>query len=262
MKRNEFDAYVRFVQELGIVLKEGLGQDWTNRERLADLLLFESTKTEPCKFTFLSKYVEGMPAEQEEIYYLIGETREMLEQSPYLESFKAKGQEVLLLTDPIDEWVVGSLHEYKGKKLQAVDRGDLDAKVDEEKIKSFQPLLDFVKGKLGEIKEARLSTRLKESAACLVADEGAPGAHMERLMQRMGKAKELPESKRILELNGEHPAVTALQQLFSKDAADTRLEKYCRLLYDQAVIAEGSKVKDPLAFAQRINELLVKDAAT
>jgi molecular chaperone HtpG len=262
MKRNEFDAYVGFFKELGPILKEGVAQDWTNREKLADLLLFESTKTEPGKYTFLSRYVENMPADQSEIYYLIGESRAMMEQSPYLEAFQARGQEVLLLTDPIDEFILPSLLEYKGKKLKAVDRGVLDSTaIDEEKKKTFAPLLDYLKGKLGEIKEARLTNRLKESAACLVADEGGVGAHLERLMQRMGRAGELPPSQRILELNPDHPAVVAVQKLHAKDPGDARLEGYCRLLYDQAVIAEGSKLKDPLAFARRINELLVKDAA-
>jgi molecular chaperone HtpG len=262
LKRNEWDAYVNFFNELGPFLKEGISQDWTNREKIADLLLFESTKTEPGKLTTLEKYVEGMPSEQTEIYYLIGENREMLEHSPYLETFKTKEYEVLLLTDAIDEWVVPSLTEYKGKKLKAVDKGELDAvKLDEEKKKSFQPLLDFMKSKLSEVKEARLTNRLKESAVCLVADEGAMGAHMERLMSRMGRGKDLPESKRILEVNAEHPTIQAMRKLYEQNASDPRLEAFCRLLYDQAVIAEGSKVKDPIAFAQRINELLVKDAA-
>src|SRR5262249_11116699 len=225
------------------------------------LLLFESTKTEPGKFTTLAQYLLAMPADQQEIYYLIGETREQLAHSPYLEAFHDKGWEVLLLTEPIDEWVVGGLPEYKGKKLKAVDKGSLDGQsIDEGKKKSFQPLLDYMKGKLTEIKEVRLSTRLKESAACLVADEYAMGAHMERLMQRLGKGKELPESQRILEVNPDHPAVNALRQLLAKEAADARLEKYCRLLYDEAVIAKGTKVKDPAAFAKRINELIAKDA--
>jgi molecular chaperone HtpG len=261
MKNKEYDSYVGFYKELGVFLKEGVHQDWPNRQKLADLLLFESTKTEPGKFTTLGQYVLAMPAEQKEIYYLIGETREQLEHSPYLESFRDKGWEVLLLTDPIDEFVTGALTEYKGNKLKAADRGALEgAAVAAETQQAFQPLLDYLKGRLTDVKEVRLSGRLKESAACLVADEHAMGAHMERLMQRMGKGKELPESQRILELNPSHPAVEALRELLAKDAADARLEKYGRLLYDQAVIAEGSKVKDPVGFAQRINELIAKDA--
>jgi molecular chaperone HtpG len=261
MRDKEYDAYVGFFNELGTVLKEGVGQDWSNREKVADLLLFESTKTKPGEFTTLTRYAEAMPADQAEVVYLIGETREMLENSPYLEAFKAKGQEVLLLTDPIDEFVVGALREYKGKKLKAADKGDAAAAgVDEAKAKEFEPLLGYLKGRLPEVKDVRLSNRLKESAACLVADEHEMGAHFERLMVRLGRAKELPESKRVLEVNPDHPAVAAVRRLFERDAADPRLEPYVRILYDQAVLAEGSRVKDPAAFARRVNELLARDA--
>jgi len=263
MKRKEYDAYVPLFQELGVFLKEGVSNDWSNREKLADLLLFESTKTERGKFTYLSKYVEEMPSDQEEIYYLTGENRELIEHSPYLESFQGKGQEVLLLTDPIDEFVVQALPAYKGKSLKAVDRGSsADGTVDEEVTKRFQPLLDFMRDKLSEVKDVRLSKRLKESAACLVADEGEMGAHLERLMQRLNRGQEVPVSKRVLEVNADHPTVAAIRELLARDANDPRIEKYCRLLYDQAVIAEGSKVRDPAAFAQRMNELLARDAAT
>jgi molecular chaperone HtpG len=262
MKKDDLDAYVAFFKELGPFLKEGIYSDRPNREPLAQLLLFESTRTEPGKFTTLDQYVERMPAEQKEIYYLIGENRALLEHSPFLEAVKDKGEEVLLLTDPIDEFVVQSLTEFKGKKLKAIDKGDLGGPaIDDAKKARFGPLLDFLKEKLGDIKEVRLSNRLKESAACLVADDWAVGAHMERLMQRMGRGGEIPESKRILEVNPDHPAVEAVQKLFDKDAKDNRVEKYCRLLYDEAVIAEGSRVKDPVALARRINELLVRDAA-
>jgi molecular chaperone HtpG len=262
MKRKEYDAYVGFYKELGVVLKEGVSQDWGQREKLADLLLFESTQTEPGKLTTLADYVERMPVSQKEIYYLIGESRELIEHSPLLETAKAAGQEVLLLTDPIDEFIIPALPEYKGKKLQPVDKGELEqAAIDEEKKQRFQPLCDYVKERLGELKGVRLSHRLKESAACLVAEEGALGAHMERLMARLGRGQELPPSRKILELNADHPAVDAMQKLFERDANDARLEKYTRLLYDQALLAEGSRVKDPAAFAQRINELLIRDAA-
>jgi molecular chaperone HtpG len=263
MKSQEYDTYVSFYKELGVLLKEGAYQDHKNREQIAQLLLFESTKTERGKFTTLQAYVDAMPVSQTDIYYLIGENRELIENSPLLESFKAKGQEVLLLTDPVDEFVVQSLTEFKGKKLKAVDKGEWEESgIDEEKKQRFKALLEFMKAKLAEVKEVRLSNRLKESAACLVADEWAMGAHMERLMHRLGRGGELPESKRILELNPDNPAIDAMQKLFAKDAKDTRLENYCRILYDQAVIAEGSRVKDPLTFLQRINELMAKDAIT
>ena len=266
MKEGDYDTYLKFYKEFGGHLKEGAGQDWSNRERLADLLLFESTKTEGGKYTTLAKYVEAMPAEQKEIYFLIGETRGLIENSPYLEAFKAKGQEVLLLSDPIDEFLVGTMHSYKDKRLKAVDRGEVepDPTAEEQKkaaAEKYAGLLAALKGRLGdEVKDVRLTTRLKESAAVLVADEGAMGAHLERLLQRMGRGEEVVPSKRILELNPNHPAVEALNKLYEQNAKDERIEAYGRILYDQAVIAEGSRVKDPSAFAKRVNDLIAKAA--
>ncbi len=260
-KRREYDGYIKFFKELGSILKEGVGQDWGNREKIAALLLFESTKTEPGKYVTLDEYMERMPVSQEAIYYLTGEARAQIEHSPYLESFTATAQEVLLLTDPVDEYVMGSLGEYKGKQFRAVDRGELKAgEIDEAKKGQFQALLDFMKGKLPEVKDVRLSNRLKESAACLVAEEGAMGAHMERLLRRMGRGDEVAPDKKILEVNPDNAAVQGMQRLLAKDAADARLEAYCRLLYDEAVIAEGSKVPNPQAFARRINDILARDA--
>jgi molecular chaperone HtpG len=265
MKTSEYETYLKFYKEFGGVLKEGV-QDWSHKERLADLLLFESTKTEPGKFTTLAKYVEGMPADQKEIYFIIGENRAMIEQSPYLESFKAKGQEVLLLTDPVDEFLTGTLDKYNDKPLKAVDRGTIESSDESEKAKAdaekFKGLTNLLKSKLGEeVKEVRLTTRLKESASCLVTDEGAMSAHMERLMQRMGRGEEMPASQRILELNPDHPIVSALREIAEKDATDPRIETFGHLLYDEAVIAEGSKIKDPAGFARRINLLMQKEFA-
>jgi molecular chaperone HtpG len=261
-KTKEPDAYAAFYRELGVYLKEGIVQDHANREKLADLLLLESTKTEPGKRTTLGEYTERMPVSQPEIYYLVGENRSVLEHSPHLEGFRAQDREVLLFTEPIDEFVTGALTEYKGKKLKAINKGDLPgAAVDEETKKRYQPLLELLKGKLGdEVKEVRLSARLKESAAVLVADEWAMGPQMARLMERMGRGGEVPPSQRILELNPSHPAVEALQRLHARDANDARLEKYGLLLYDEALIAEGSRVKDPAALARTVNELLVREA--
>ncbi len=262
MKTKEYEAYVSFFKELGIVLKEGVSQDWDNRQRIAELLLLQSTKTKPGEFTTLDNYIESMPVSQSEIYYLIGETRELLENSPYLESFKAAGQEVLLLTDPIDEFMTGALPEFKGKKLKAVDKGESPAaEVDVGKKEAFKALLDFMKAKLPDVKDVRLSSRLKESAVCLVAEEGEMGAHMERLMARMGRDKEFAAGKKILEVNADHQAIAAMKALYERDAADARLADYCRVLYDQAVIAEGSKIMDPTAFARSVNEMMARDAA-
>jgi molecular chaperone HtpG len=259
LKANEYDKYVSFYKELGSVLKEGPRADWANRERIADLFLFESLKTPAGQFTTLAKYVEGMPAEQKEIYYLTGETREQLEGSPYLEWYKTKGEDVLFMLDPVDEFMLPSLANYKGKTLKAVDRADAADSVDAAEKEKYAKLLEALKGRLPEVGDVRLTGRLKESAACLVAGEGAVTAHMERLMQRWGKGEDFSGGKRILELNPGHAAVQALLRLVEKDAQDGRIDGYARLLYDQAVIAEGSRVKDPAALAKRINELLVKD---
>jgi molecular chaperone HtpG len=260
MKNVEFDKYLAFYKGLGPVLKEGLTRDWSNREKVADLLLFESANTEPGKFTTLADYVDKMPPDQKEIHYLIGDTIEQLRHSPYLEAFKARGQDVLLLADPIDEFAFPGLGEYKGKPLQAADRAETsasDADIPEEVKDRFAGLLAACKEKLPEVADVRLSKRLTESAACLVADAAAMSAHMERLMERFGRGE--GSHKRVLELNPNNPAVEAARQLHGKNPADPRLETYTRLLYEQAVIAEGSKVADPSAFAKRLNELIGRD---
>ncbi len=262
MKEDEYDKYVSFYRALGDMLKEGVSRDWPNREKIADLLLFESMKTEAGQLTSLEKYVEAMPADQAEILYLIGETRQQIEHSPYLEVFRSRGQDVLLLTDSIDEFVVSSLHEYKSKQLKAVDRGELDAGNEENKEQSerYQGLLGYLKAALPEVSDVRLSRRLKESAACLVAAEGGVSAHMERLLGRMGREDLGDAVKRVLEINAEHAAVTALRELHEKTPEEPRLELYARLLLDQAMLAEGSKLKDPAAFAHRVNDLIARDA--
>jgi len=266
MKNEAYEKdYLPFYQEFGGYLKEGVGQDFTNRERLADLLLVESTKTDPKeparRFTTFAQYVASMPAEQKEIYYLTGDSREMIEHSPYLEAFRERGEEVLLLTDPVDEYLVSALHEYKGKRLKAVDRADAQPLADKDAEEKFKPLLSALKPKLAdEVKDVRLTARLKDSAAVLVADEGAMGAHLERLLQRMGRGEDVPAARRTLELNPDHPAVQALRALAEKSPDDPRVEAYGRLLYEQAVVAEGSRIKDPAGFARRVNELIAKVA--
>jgi molecular chaperone HtpG len=261
VKRKDFDKYAAFFKELGAFIKEGAYQDFANKERLADLLLFESTKTDPGKQTTLADYIERMLGEQTEIYYLAGESRPLLESSPHLESYRARGWEVLLLTDPADEIVIDSLHEFKGKHLKAIDRGVAEAgEVSAEQKQTFQPLLDYLKQKLPDVKDARLTSRLKESAVCLVSDEAAYSAHMQRMMERLHPDQPHVPAKRILEVNPEHPVVQAVQALHARNPGDARLEKYASLLFDEALIAEGSKVKDPLEFARRLNEMLVTNA--
>jgi molecular chaperone HtpG len=262
LRRKEYDKYVKVYKELGVFLKEGINQDFSNREKLADLLLFESTRTEKGKYTTLAEYVERMPADQDEIWYLAGDSRELVENAPALEGFKARGLEVLLLIDPIDDFVVHWMPEYKGKRLKAADKGTVGKEeIDEAKKSRYKDLLTYLQGKIPEVKEVRLSSRLKESAACLVSEENEMGAHMERILRGMGRGADLPPARRILEINPDHPAVEAVYNVYTRNVSDPRLEQYGRLLYDQAVIGEGSKVPDFTTFARRINELLVRDAA-
>ena len=260
MKNLEFDKYLTFYKGFGSVLKEGLTRDWANREKIADLLLFESANTEAGKYTTFAEYVSKMPEGQTDIYYLTGESAEQLRKSPYLEAFRAKGRDVLLLTDPIDEFAIPGLMTYKGKQLKAADRGDTATgdEVAADLKDQFASVISFIKGKLPEVADVRLSTRLTESAACLVADGAAVNAHLERMMERMGR--DAGGGKRVLELNPKNPAVEAVRELHNKDAADPRIEGYARLLYEQAVIAEGSSVSDPVAFARRVNDLIARDA--
>lgn len=258
MKNTDYEKYVPFFEDLGVMLKDGAANDWSNRERLADLLLFQSTRTEAGKYTTLADYMSRMPADQKDVYYLIGETREAIESSPLLEAYQAKGWEVLLLTEAIDELLMPSLREFKGKALRPVDRAETDVPAEEPAAdaEQYKGLLDALKAKLPDVSDVRLSRRLTDSASVLVADRNAMTAHYERLMRRFGRAEE--ESKRVLELNPKHPAVSGIRALYEKDPADPRVENYGRLLYEQAVIAEGSKLKDPAGFARRVNELMAK----
>ena len=263
MKKDEFDKYVDFFKELGLILKEGMAQDFENRDTLTSLAVYESMNTEAGKYISMDEYVDQMPPDQEEIYYLIGEHRGMLERTPYLEVFRDRGWNVLFMTDPIDEFVMSSVTEYREKKYKAANKGDIAADESakaraEDDEKTFKALIETLKGKISDVQDIRLSTRLKDSASCLVADEGAMSAHMERLMQRMGEG-EGQDSKRILELNASHPVVQGLQKLHDSDNSDARVESIGRLLYEQAVVAEGSKLDDPVGFAGRINDLLVKE---
>lgn len=268
MREKEADSYLDFYKEFGPVLKEGVHFDYANRDKLQDLLLFESTATDAGSFVSLKEYVERMPEGQEEIYFITGTSRAALEQSPHLEIFRKKGYEVLFLTDPVDEWVVQGLPEYDGKKLKAVDRGDVIPATEEEKkeqeakreeaAKQYGDLLSFVKEKLAErVKEVRLSSRLTDSACCLVADEHGLNANMERILRAMNQT--VPESKRILELNPDHPIMQVMATLFGKDKTNPRLADYCDLLYDQALLTEGSPIADPLRFTRLVAELMVAD---
>jgi len=269
LKEKESDQYLTFWKEFGPVLKEGLHFDFANKEKLQELILFQSTRTAEGEYVSLKEYVARMPEAQKEIYYITGEERAALEQSPLLEAFNAKGFEVLFLTDPVDEWVVQSLHSYQEKSLKAVDRGDVDLDSDEEKKEKekkqeeakqeFGSLLELIKNRLeSKVKEVRFSNRLTDSACCLVADDYGMNANMERIMRAMNQA--VPESKRVLELNPDHPIVKVMGDMHKQQADDARLPDYADLLYDQALLTEGSPIKDPLKFTRLVSELMVKAA--
>jgi len=260
LKTKEYEKYCTFFAAFGATLKEGVTRDFANRERLADLMLFQSTRTESGKYLSLEDYVSQMGDEQKEIYYLCGESADMLRQSPYLEVFKSRGQDVLLMDEPVDPFFADALGEYKGKTLKAVDQGKLEESegeaIAEDTRKAFEPLLKTLSEGMAEVKDVRLSGRLRESAACLVADEGQMNAQMERMMKQFGGGA--PAAPRILELNPEHDAVKALLALHGKDATSADVLELGRLFLDQATIAEGSKIKDPSAFAKRVNLLIAR----
>ncbi|MDA8429507.1 MAG: molecular chaperone HtpG [Geobacteraceae bacterium] len=269
VKEKSFDEYIAFWKEFGQVIKEGIHFDYANKEKLQELILFESTATETGAFVSLKEYVGRMPEEQKEIYFITGTSRETLEQSPHLEAFRAKGYEVLFMTDPVDEWVVQALTEYDEKSLKAVDRGDISLDSEEEKKekdkkreeaqKEFSDLISFMSDRLKDkVKEVRFSNRLTDSACCLVADEYGMNANMERIMKAMNQA--VPESKRVLELNPEHPILKAMAGIYQQDKGAPALSDYADLLYDQALLTEGTPIKDPLRFTRMISELMVKAA--
>ena len=261
LKNMDYEKYVTFYRGLGSMLKEGLARDWGNRDKVADLLLYESMNTEVGSYTTFADYVAKMPEGQPQIFFLTGENPELLRRSPYLETFKAKGYDVLLMSEPIDEFVIPQFGEYKGKKLQAADRGELKETGDDipaDVAASFANLMSALKMKIAETSDVRLTKRLTESAACLVAQAGGMTANMERLMRKYGEQP--AENKRILELNPEHVAVKSLRDIHTANPDDPRIESFARLLLDQAVIAEGSKILDPVGFAKRINDLIAGQA--
>ena len=270
VKEKETDEYQKFYREFGPVLKEGLHFDYANKEKLQDLVLFESSTAGAGTLVSLKEYVGRMPEGQKDIYFITGTSRALVENSPHLEIFRKKGYEVLFLTDPVDEWVVQTLTEYDGKKLHAVDRGDLELAGEEEKKeqetrreeakKQYQGVLDCITENLKErVKEVRFSSRLTDSACCLVADDYGMNANMERIMKAMNQ--DVPESKRILELNPDHPLLKVMGSMFEQDKGNPRLADYCELLLDQALLTEGSPIADPLRFTKLVSELMVSAGA-
>jgi molecular chaperone HtpG len=258
LAENRQDDYAKFWAEFGQVLKEGIGDDPANRERIAKLLRFASTRSDGAATVSLSDYVARMKDGQKAIYYVTADSLAAAAGSPHLEVFRKKDLEVLLLADRVDEWMLSFLHEFDGKPLVSVAKGDLDlgdlADAAEKEAQSkaaeeFKPLTDKVKAALGErVEDVRITLRLTDSPSCIVAGAGAMSAHLTRLLKAAGQTA--PESKPILELNPQHPLVARMQ------ADDAGLADWAALLLEQAILAEGGTLDDPAAFVRRINALL------
>ncbi len=249
------DKYNQFYNEFGAVLKEGIHTDPANKEKLASLARYKTTKSEDT-WVSLDNYVKHMKGDQKEIYYITGDKLSALLNSPHLEKLKEKDFEVLLMTDPVDEWVVQSLTEYEGKPLKSAEKGDLDLdKVDEAKKEAYTALFGFIKGQLeNKIKEVKPSTRLKDSVACLSGDTWDMSAYMEKLLKASGQKP--PEVKRVLELNMEHPVVEKIKTLFENDRDNPELKDYSQLLFDMAVVGEGGKLDNPARFSKMMGDLM------
>jgi molecular chaperone HtpG len=262
LAQNDAEKYGKFWKEFGRVLKEGPAEDYGNREQIAKLLRFASTHTDSAEQTVsLTDYIGRMKEGQDKIYYIAGESFAAAKNSPHLEIFRKKGLEVLLLTDRVDEWLMSHLTEFEGKHLQSVAKGalDLDKIASEEEKQEQKQAEDQLKDLLArvtevlgdQVKEVRISSRLTDSPACLVVDEHALSAHLERLLRDAGQS--VPMSKPYLELNPHHPLVTRLQG----EADAGRFGDLTHLLFEQAVLAEGGQLEDPASFVKRLNGLLL-----
>jgi molecular chaperone HtpG len=261
LARNEPEKYRTFWKEFGPVFKEGPIEDHKNKERIAKLLRFASTHTDGAEQTVsLDDYIGRMKEGQDKIYYLTAETHAAARNSPHLEIFRKKGLEVLLLSDRVDDWLVDYLTEYEGKHLQSVAKGDLDLgglageeeqKQAEETNKALQPLIDRIKGVLGDkVRDVKVSHRLTDSPACLVSEVYGMSRTMERIMKSVGQ--NVPAQKPILEINPNHALVVRLKF----EPNDLRFADLAHLLHDQAVLSEGAQLDDPAAFVKRLNGLL------
>ncbi len=261
LAKEETEQYQKFWNEMGQVLKEGVGEDFAHKDRIAKLLRFASTHgNTPDQTVSLEDYVGRMKEGQDKIYYLVGESFNAVKNSPHLEIFRKKGIEVLLLFDRIDEWLVAYLNEFEGKSLQSVAKGDLDiGKLEEEKPEeevkkqeeAFEKVLKHLKEVLEEkTEEVRLTDRLTDSPACLVASQEGLSRHLQQMLKEAGQA--VPENKPVLELNPEH----SLVQQLKTEADEDRFKDMAHVLFDSALLAEGGHLVDPAAFVRRVNRFL------
>ncbi|MFA5914889.1 MAG: molecular chaperone HtpG [Burkholderiales bacterium] len=260
LAQNQKDKYAGFWKEFGLVLKEGVGEDHANKEKIAALLRFASTHADNEEQSVsLADYIARMKPEQEKIYYVTAESFLAAKNSPHLEVFRKKGIEVLLLSERVDEWLVSNLSEFEGKALTSIARGDLDLgkledetekKEQEKQADEYKELTDKIKGALGEqVKEVRVTLRLTASPACLVSDQYDMGGNLARILKAAGQ--KVPESKPIMEVNPGHPLVQRLKY------EETHFADWSQVLFDQALLAEGGQLEDPAGFVKRLNELML-----
>ena len=257
---NDSEKFASFYAEFGAVLKEGLGEDFANRERLAKLLRFASSTTDTTTVSF-TDYKARMKEGQDAIYYITAETLAAAKSSPQLEIFRKKGIEVLLMADRVDEWALNYLHEFDGTPLQSVAKGAVDLgklqdedekKAAEEAQTQFKPILDKLKEALKDkAADVRATSRLVDSPACLVVQDGGMSTQLARMLKQAGQP--VPEVKPILEVNAQHPLVKKLEA----SAETANFDNLAHILFDQALLAEGGMPEDPAAYVRRVNALLV-----
>jgi molecular chaperone HtpG len=269
IKNEDRKKYTEFYKEFSKVIKEGVHSDPSNKDSILDLLLFETNKTTSGEFTSLQEYLDRAQTRQnektrKEIYYICGESRSELENSPYLEAFKAKDIEVLFMTEPIDEWLAITAKEFKESHFKSITQGEVDLEENKEEKEKFikekeekhknllAKMQDLLKEKVEKIK---FSDRLVETLCCLVTEEGSMSANMEKLY-RAANQTVFQSVKRILELNPNHSVVMKLEEIFSANPEDYRIANYTELIYDQALLMEGSKIEDPVKFSKLVSELM------
>jgi molecular chaperone HtpG len=260
MSEKEPEKYQSFWNEFGKVLKEGPAEDFANKESIAKLLRFASSNTDEQSVSFES-YIKNMPKEQESIYYITADSHQAAKNSPHLEIFKQKNIEVLLLSDRVDEWLVSSLHEFDGKKLQSIAKGDLDLgkldteeqKAEKEKIeKEAKSILEKIKKSLGDkVKEVKVTHRLTNSPACLVVGEHDISGNLERILKAAGQST--PENKPILEVNPNHELIKKLEKIEENQL----FNDYSSVIFDQAILAEGGQLEDPIGYVNKVNKFLI-----
>ena len=256
MSKNKPEDYSVFWKEFGMVIKEGVVEDFANKEKISNLLRFASTSNDTEEQTVsLKDYVGRMNKDQKNIYYVTADNYAAAKGSPHLEIFKEKNIEVLLLSDRVDEWLVANFGEFEEMSLKSIAKGDLedlDSKEDKKKkektVKDYEKVITKVQKILeSQVKEVKVSSRLSESPSCLVADENEMGGNMERIMKSMGQ--DIPDTKPILEINPKHPLVKKLKTKVDKDLV--------KVLFDQAVLSEGGQIKEPAEFVKRMNKLML-----